>query len=601
MDHLKRHNGGRKTCVRCRFYLFGDAWVATYGCLPLQFGPAPGKTVWLGERPARWGGVWGLGCSVCAAFHGKRAGASTPCQERPQHTRVERFGVRGGTNFARYMVCHPGIGASHVREHAVSAAHKLAVAAHAAIRILLQETVSDEQLLTGAVPQPADWLRAWRLCMHPASWAAAAEQSGTEHFICQIRGRAVQGKAYQHMTSCMKEVLRMRKRQWLREASYIFLGFDDKNGRKLLRFKCDTPEAPACFDAAGKRAAGDITLLKYGARIGVVGCMPVGLEKTLADYERDYAERTSEEVIKLLERMCTPHGDSLDQVFFNAVLGKVVGIVVDGALLKTARYMKAGRLQNIIIIMRDPAHIIRSTCRDPLHDASGFSEQYARLFGDRHAVLKDFMHSTMWQDQLEACQKQLQHAGAPTPCVKHALRHLAFVQPRFESFVTPRRRYVCLLRAIAMVLAVKAGDERLDSAVQRRANAALQAMGKSEDCFIAGLAGDYGEACLEFLRYFDVHDHDPARTAAQVDAFVFTLEQLFIHGYVLCSDGQTEVLGLGVQKTLSQIAVENMAEPLVLTCPPVFSCSGLILLRFHFISLFFYAHLRWGAHTSDIL
>ena len=161
----------------------------------------------------------------------------------------------------------------------------------------------------------------------------------------------------------MKEALRIRKRKWFREATYIFLGFDDKNGRKLLRFKCDTPEAPTCSDAVGGRAAGDITLLQYGARIGVVGCMPVGLEKALRDYERDYAERTSEDVIKLLGRMCTPHGDSLDQAFFNAVLGKVVGIVVDGALLKTGRYMKAGIFPNIIIIMRDPAHIIRSTCR----------------------------------------------------------------------------------------------------------------------------------------------------------------------------------------------------------------------------------------------
>ena len=85
-----------------------------------------------------------------------------------------------------------------------------------------------------------------------------------------------------------------------------------------------------------------------------------------------------------------------------------------------------------------------------------------------------------------------------------------------ESFVTPRRRYICLLRAIEMV----AGDERLDTGVQRRANATLQAMCKSADCFIAGLAGDYGEACLEFLRYFDVRDHDPARAAGEVDAFV---------------------------------------------------------------------------------
>ena len=64
-----------------------------------------------------------------------------------------------------------------------------------------------------------------------------------------------------------------------------------------------------------------------------------------------------------------------------------------------------------------------------------------------------------------------------------------------------------------MVLATKAGDERLESAVQRRAEAARRAMEKSEDCFVAGLAGDSGEVCLELLRKFDVTDHDPARTA----------------------------------------------------------------------------------------
>jgi len=68
-----------------------------------------------------------------------------------------------------------------------------------------------------------------------------------------------------------------------------------------------------------------------------------------------------------------------------------------------------------------------------------------------------------------------------------------------------------------MVLAIKAGDDRLDSAVRRRAEAALKAMDKSEDCFVAGLAGDYGEVCLKFLRYFDVRDHDPARTAREVE------------------------------------------------------------------------------------
>ena len=181
-------------------------------------------------------------------------------------------------------------------------------------------------------------------------------------------------------------------------------------------------------------------------------------------------------MLRLFERVRIARRDALDHAFFDAMLDKVRGIVVDGALLNTAQYMKAGRFRNIVIIMSDPAHIIRTTCRDPLHDADIFSQQYNRLFGQRHAVLEEFMNSKIWQDQLEACQRQLQAVGASTPSLKSVLRHMSCVQPRFESFVSPRRRYVCLLRAIAMVLAPKAGDVRLDSKVQKRAQEALQEM-----------------------------------------------------------------------------------------------------------------------------
>ena len=139
------------------------------------------------------------------------------------------------------------------------------------------------------------------------------------------------------------------------------------------------------------------------------------------------------------------------------------------------------------------------------------------------------------------------------------------MQPQFERFVTPRRRYVCLLRAIATALAIKAGDDRLDAGVQRRADAALKIMAQSADCFVAGLAGDYGEVCLEFLRLFDVQDHDPAHTVQHVEEFKLALKQVFVEGYVLCSDGMTEVPGLGVRETLSQIAIESIEEPLILT------------------------------------
>ena len=221
-QHLQRHQGGRRTCPRCRYYLFGDAWTATYGSFATQSGgPTRGRKVWLDERPARWGGSWRLGCSVCAAFDQRRgrdastltAGAGAPpTNKRKRGT----SGVRGGTKFARCEVCHENLSASHVRDHCLSDMHGLAVKAHLApdapVRILLQTDTNDEQLLSGAVPQPADWMRAWRVCMSPASWAQACKQAQTEHFIAQIRARLVKPEAMKSMVLCMNEALRARKR-----------------------------------------------------------------------------------------------------------------------------------------------------------------------------------------------------------------------------------------------------------------------------------------------------------------------------------------------------------------------------------------------------
>ena len=89
-------------------------------------------------------------------------------------------------------------------------------------------------------------------------------------------------------------------------------------------------------------------------------------------------------------------------------------------------------------------------------------------------------------------------------------KHFGFVKPRWESFVAPRRRYVCLLRAIAHLLVLKAGDARHTPEIRASAQAALDAL-TPEDCFTAGVAGDYGEVCVEFLRAFHTSDMDPAR------------------------------------------------------------------------------------------
>ena len=82
--------------------------------------------------------------------------------------------------------------------------------------------------------------------------------------------------------------------------------------------------------------------------------------------------------------------------------------------------------------------------------------------------------------------------------------------------------------------------------VRNRCEAALQAM-TGKDCFVAGLAGDYGEMCVQFLWLFDVHDHDPANTCREMDAFKTALHQLFVDGYVVCSDGIVDIEGLEPQ------------------------------------------------------
>ena len=232
-------------------------------------------------------------------------------------------------------------------------------------------------------------------------------------------------------------------------------------------------------------------------------------------------------------------------------------------------------MPNVVLVIRDPSHVIRLTCRDPLHDGALFSAQYERLFEGEHGVLKDIHFSSKLRDQLQAAQRELLESGR---CLggdlRHALRHMSFAQPRFESFVVPRRRYVCLLRALPQFLAIRAGDDRQLPKIRAAAEAALEAMTGS-DCFTAGLAGDFGEVCLQFLRKLDVTDHDPAHTHTlnQVEEFVSTLRRLFIQGYVVCAPTPEEEEDPGTMpgqpgrpKTLAQIALEAVKEPLVVTC-----------------------------------
>ena len=140
----------------------------------------------------------------------------------------------------------------------------------------------------------------------------------------------------------------------------------------------------------------DPTWIPYGARIAMAGCVPVGREDKISDYEEDYAMGTATEVVELIKKLCAPRpGACVGAALLEHVLAISGGITVDGALLKTAHFLKMHWMKNVRIIVRDPCHIIRSSCKNPLEDADKFREQSARLFGAKNVrgVLKDIQKS----------------------------------------------------------------------------------------------------------------------------------------------------------------------------------------------------------------
>ena len=90
--------------------------------------------------------------------------------------------------------------AEHIRFHEKSLGHKFAAASwfkpDEPVCITLQATAEDDRLLSGNVPQPQDWVRAWRISRDPRSWQAAEHDDETFNFLCQIRPKAVQRKKH---------------------------------------------------------------------------------------------------------------------------------------------------------------------------------------------------------------------------------------------------------------------------------------------------------------------------------------------------------------------------------------------------------------------
>ena len=513
--HLKRHQGGMKACPRCRWYASGHTWMATYGGLAtqgLRAGPLQ-RFCWIAERPAAWGGHWGLGCTLCADALGKRAcAASAPSRGE----RVRQPGGKWGGpqwrlsgHWARFDVRSMTLQAEQIRQHACSDMHKLAVQAFLCpgepAVLGLQADAADDDLLRGAVPQPADWVRCWRAVREGESWNAAEKHCKTEHWISQMRDRWVLRRAVQNMALVMREVIRSRKRQWIKDCTTISISFDDRKAHKLVVFNCDMP--------LRHRGAGERPI-----RHGIVGCLDLVHGESLESMDGDAAERTADRVVRIIETFATPLGENTpDEQVVAKFRQATQSITVDGALQKTGQLLAARFCTRTVLVCRDPAHMIRIACSQPLERTGRFEEQFNRLFDGRYAFFKSVQHSEIWQSRLQAAQEYIiGDQGAQGAGIKKILRHFSFAQHRWETFAAPRRHYACLLNAIFVCLAGIYNDTRKEKPQRELAKKCLDAM-NARDILECGLAGDYSEFCM---RWEGVSGPNPWAASALLLSFI---------------------------------------------------------------------------------
>ena len=170
--------------------------------------------------------------------------------------------MRLGSKWCRFEVCPKTLQAEHIKQHAHYDVHKIAERAYLQpdkpLYVEMQASEEDDALLSGAVPQPTDWLRAWQAARCAQSWAAAATNGVAENFAHQIPQRAVSSRGLKAMAQVLRHVIRKQKQQWIRECNSISLTFDDRQGYKLIRFRCDVPvrcAATPAETAAPNRAA----------------------------------------------------------------------------------------------------------------------------------------------------------------------------------------------------------------------------------------------------------------------------------------------------------------------------------------------------------
>ena len=532
-QHLADHVGCKSFCLRCDYHRRRKTYEA--------LSRLPNGTSWLAGGVRR--GLWGLGCRVCAKYvaSGRKCFAG-------RFSKFANFQVRPKTGYhARFQI----------EQHQRSAAHRqaagakrargnredpepqpLPLACPAAPSSRTEEVLQgDAALLRGNVPSAAEWRDAWALLSETTSLRKCARVQ-RKQFSTDDPGEMRTRKRRRKQLCVMAEVLRVRTREILRNATSISVSLDESKYQVIVRYRCDVP-SPAGEErgmAGGVGASG----FCHAGVLGVLDCK----KGSVAEFEEDHAVTAVKQLDSFLTKFCTPLGRgrrkalplACDESLKSHIMRTVTSLSADGAAKERRALFLAGRelFPNLLIVIRDPAHAIRIASK-ALHCDDVFGEVWHELFDARHALAPDLMNSAKWHNLFVAIQEEgplpLAEPGIGRMPLRAVVQNLSFAKQRFDSTAGPVGKIALMLLPVATLLAYISSDNRHEKAMRERASALLRKL-DTKFCMAVGVSADWGIICNWFLRLFDVASHDIALSRSQIDCMVETLDAVFLEGRV---------------------------------------------------------------------
>ena len=161
----------------------------------------------------------------------------------------------------------------------------------------------DALLLKGNVPSPEEWRSGWSVLSETVSLRKAARIFEKQKGMVISPAFNKQRKRYRKQLCVMAEVLRIRIRKVLREATSISLALDECKYRKVLRYRCDLPSRRSSGTDSLWRHVGAGGFSHSGV-LGIIHCK----KSSASEFEEDHGMIVVRQLHTFLEKCCTPLG-----------------------------------------------------------------------------------------------------------------------------------------------------------------------------------------------------------------------------------------------------------------------------------------------------